>query len=259
MNPQLPAERHQRILNELHQTGRIIAQQLATSMGVSIDTVRRDLTELAAQGLLVKVHGGAVQKSEAYLPRAERVGLHHASKVAIGQTAVNLIRPGQTVLFDNSTTVLEIARHIPHDLAFTAITHSLHTALELASHPQVDVIMLGGKIDRKEMMCSDGETFERLSQFNADLCFLGICGLHPDIGVTTSHYEDMLIKQALVRQSQVVVAPVSQDKLNQVLPFRMCPIDALDYLLLETAPSAEDRQAFEQAGVTILLAEGNSP
>ncbi|MCB6185188.1 DeoR/GlpR family DNA-binding transcription regulator [Leeia sp. TBRC 13508] len=252
MNQPLAIERQQQILDSLEKQGRVIAQQLAQRFGVSIDTIRRDLTDLATQNLLVKVHGGAVKKTAPSLPRETREHLHKAAKTEIGKLCAALIKPGQTVFFDNSTTVLEIVRHIPQTLMFTGITHSLPTAVALASLPNANTIMIGGQINQKEMMCADTETIARITNFRPDIGFLGICAIHVDAGITTDTYEDMLIKQAIVNQSQLVVAPVSPDKFNQSSPYLVCPVSAIDILALDKLPDESAMEGFIPSGVQLL-------
>src|SRR5580698_5151234 len=142
----LTSERKQLILARLKQDGKIVAKDFSLEMVVSEDTIRRDLRELAQEGLLQRVHGGALPSSPAIIDFAGREEIRHEGKVAIGRAAAAMIQPNQVVILDGGTTSREIARHLPPGLAATVVTHSPTIALELVHHPTIEVILLGGRL-----------------------------------------------------------------------------------------------------------------
>src|SRR3981189_856400 len=107
----LTTQRKQHILDVLRRTGQVIAKDLSQELGLSEDTIRRDLRELAAEGLLQRVHGGALPASPAVAKFAARQALATDGKIAIGQAAARMIRPGQVVFIDGGTTAIQLVRH----------------------------------------------------------------------------------------------------------------------------------------------------
>src|SRR5436305_3054633 len=133
----LTSDRKQQLLARLRTDGRLIAKQLSVEFGVSEDTIRRDLREMAREGLLQRVHGGALPSSPAIVDFAGREQIRHEGKVAIGRAAAALIQPGQVVILDGGTTSREIARHLSSQLHATVITPSPTIAVELVENKAV--------------------------------------------------------------------------------------------------------------------------
>src|SRR5262249_54275663 len=139
----LTAERRQAILDRITIDGKVVASELVVSLGVSEDTVRRDLRELDSQGLVRLVHGGALPPRSGVAQHfAERRPIAPAGKAAIGAAAVGLVRPNDVVLVSGGTTVLEFARRLPDDLRATILTTGPDIALALVDRPGLEVIAL---------------------------------------------------------------------------------------------------------------------
>jgi len=147
----LTRQRKQHILSVLQRDGNVVAKSLSEELALSEDTIRRDLRELAAEGLLQRVHGGALPVARAEADFAGRLQLATAEKVAIGRAAARLVRPGQVVLIDGGTTAVQMARHLPASLQATVVTHSPSVAVELAGHAGIEVVLIGGRLFRHSM------------------------------------------------------------------------------------------------------------
>jgi DeoR/GlpR family transcriptional regulator of sugar metabolism len=155
----LAAERRDMLVTRLRRDGKLVARDLATELGLSEDSVRRDLRELAAAGLCQRVYGGALPVSPALGTLKARTEIAPESKRRIAARAAEMITPGTTVILDSGTTAIEIARALPPDLAATVITHSPTTAAALAEHPTVDVFILGGRLFKHSVAaCGGGGT-----------------------------------------------------------------------------------------------------
>src|SRR6476620_11564279 len=120
----LTRERKTHILEVLRCDRRIVAKDISRELGLSEDTIRRDLRELASEGLLQRVHGGALPASPAVVDFAGRQRIASQPKAAIGRAAAAMVRPGQLVFLDGGTTAVQMARHLPRDLRATIVTHS---------------------------------------------------------------------------------------------------------------------------------------
>jgi DeoR/GlpR family transcriptional regulator of sugar metabolism len=142
----LTSHRKQHILDVLRRTGQVVAKELSQELGLSEDTIRRDLRELAAEGLLQRVHGGALPASPAMGDFASRLNVATDEKRMIGRAAARMVHPGQVVILDGGTTAVQIARHFPAELRATVVTHSPTIAVELVENGNIDVILIGGKL-----------------------------------------------------------------------------------------------------------------
>lgn len=218
----LTEQRKRILLERLKRQGRIIAKDMSAELDLSEDTIRRDLRELAAAGLLLRVHGGALPASPTVANLDARRSMAVAEKQRLGQAGARLIEPGQTVFIDGGTTNLELVRHLPLDVKATIITHSPIIAAALEPHRNVEVIVIGGSLLRHSMVSIGAVALEAISRLHADLCFIGLTGLHPQEGATTGNYEEAAIKRAIIGRSADVVTLVTAEKLGAVSAHVIC-------------------------------------
>lgn len=251
----LPEERRQHILEELRRTGKVVAAELSQRYSVSEDTIRRDLRELADAGMLKRVHGGALPISPATGTYLERTRQSVEAKVHLAEAAAQLVRDGQVILFGGGTTNTEIAHHLPPMLRAMAITISPLIALTLASYPNIEVVLIGGRMHKRELVTADAEAIRQLRQFNADLGFLGICSLHPEMGITGNQYEDIALMQTIIEQSGEVATTVTAEKLGTVAPYQIAPLHALTHLIAEAQVPAETLAVYREHGVNLIIAD----
>ena len=250
----LTEERRQTILDLLRRDGKVIAVELCARLGVSPDTVRRDLQELADIGLLRRVHGGALPPAVGALPYAARRRQAPAAKAAIAEATCRLLSPGQVILLDAGTTTLEVARHLPPDLHATVVTNSPPIADLLGEHRSVEVSMLGGRLSKEARATVGAATIEALHLIHADILVLGVCSLHPDIGITVSDLEESYVKRAMIASAAMVVAVSSADKLGSSGPFVVAPLDELTHLVTERGCSDLDLSPYRERGIEVVLA-----
>jgi DeoR/GlpR family transcriptional regulator of sugar metabolism len=249
----LTTQRKQRILAHLHAQGQVVAKTLSKELGTSEDTLRRDLRELAAEGKLQRVHGGALPASPAVGNTFARGGIAHEDKVALGKLGASLIKPGQVALLDGGTTALQLAQHIAPDLRATIVTHSPVIATALAAHAHIEIIMLGGKLFRHSMVNMGAQTVEAVSQLHIDLYVMGVTGVHPTAGLTTGDYEEAALKRAFHARAAETVVLASSEKLLTASAYAIAPLHALATLIVAAHTPNETRRAFETLGIKILL------
>lgn len=252
-NPtELPELRRQKILLTLERDGKVLASELSQHFEVSEDTIRRDLKELADAGLLHRVHGGA-------LPRAVHSGkdylTRHAqpdsTKLVLAKAAAERVRDGQVIVLDSGTTTLEIARALPLDLKATVITNSPPVVVALARHAGIDVIIAGGRLNREPMALTGVEAVNLMRSVRADVVFLGVCAMHPEIGISVSNREELFVKQAMVDGASEVVAAVTADKLGTAEPFVMAPITRVQTIITEHFIPSGNLDAYRQLGIQV--------
>jgi DeoR/GlpR family transcriptional regulator of sugar metabolism len=248
----LTAERRQFIIEILHRDKKVLSSELSNELKVSEDTIRRDLRELAEAGLLQRVHGGALLTSPATASYADRQKQAPKEKEAIAKAAAKLVRPGQVVILDGGTTTLQVAHHLPLDLVATVVTNSPPIALALAEHPQIETIVLGGKLDRQALVNVGVTAIDTLRSIRADICMLGVCSLHPEIGISVANLDEAHVKRAMIASAAETIGLATEAKLDTAANYVVDTIQALAYLV--TAPSVDrDRlSTYAALGITIV-------
>jgi DeoR/GlpR family transcriptional regulator of sugar metabolism len=250
----LKGTRQELILEALRRDGRVQASELAARLGVSDDTVRRDLSELAEAGLVQRVHGGALPTSPALPAFADRERQAPEAKRAIARAAAALVRDGQAVFLDGGTTARLVARHLPPERRATVITHSPPTAEALMEHPSVDVLLLGGRVLKLSRAAVGAATVEAVRAIRADLYFLGVNGLHPELGISTHDLEEAHVKRAMIESAAETVALVSSEKLGTAGRYTVAPASELTHLITERAAPDDLVAPFESLGITVVRA-----
>ncbi|WP_299999823.1 DeoR/GlpR family DNA-binding transcription regulator [uncultured Cedecea sp.] len=248
----LSSQRKQQILALLARDNQVMSSELSVQFAVSEDSIRRDLRELAAEGLLQRVYGGALPVSAAIAPFETRKNVQISSKQRIARTAVQLIQPGQVVIIDGGTTTTEMVKLLPQNLPFTAITHSPSIALALVDFPLVEVIMLGGQLYRHSLVSVGSAVLESIARINADLFFMGVTGVHKTAGLTTGNYEEAGVKRALAARAAETIVMVSQEKLNSASAFVIGELTLASSFIFDGEPDKTMRQVLEQKQITLI-------
>ncbi|MGF1475567.1 MAG: DeoR/GlpR family DNA-binding transcription regulator [Geminicoccaceae bacterium] len=250
----LSQERKSYLLSILQRTGRIVAKDAADDLRLSEDTIRRDLRELAKDGKLKRVHGGAVPMAPANAPFSRRLAIATPEKTAIGRRAAGMIRPGQVAFIDGGTTALQLAGHLPPDLDATIITHSPNVAMELAEHARVDIELVGGRLFRHSIVTCGAATLAWLDRYRPDICFIGATGIHTEMGITTGNSEEAEVKRAIIALSGTAVLLASPEKLGSVSPFELARWPDIDCLVVSAGSLSTANRMFSHLGCEILSA-----
>ena len=252
----LTTQRKQLLLARLQQDGQIVAKAFSEELGISEDTVRRDLRELAAEGRLQRVHGGALPASAAVGNLQTREQLAPEDKRALGRAGAALVLPGQVVILDGGTTSLQVVQHLPLDLRATVVTHSPTVAVALAGHAQVEVLMLGGRLFRHSMVNVGASVVEAAAQLRVDLYLMGVTGVHAETGLTTGDFEEAAVKRALHQRAAETVVLASLDKLGTASPFSVAPLRELAALVVPAATPRSLRKKLQAGGAKVEIAAG---
>lgn len=227
----LTSQRRSLLLERLAREGRLVATDLATELAVSEDTIRRDLRDLASEGRLLRVHGGALPLSPTHQTMARRRDMAADEKSSLAQRAAALIRPGMTVIVDGGTTHQALPRFLPNDLECTIVTHSPAFAAALEPFARIDIILIGGRVFRHSMVATGSVTQEAYSRLRADLCLLGVTGLHPTAGLSTGDPEEAALKSTILRAAGEVAVLATRDKLGVSSPWGIAPLTAVATLV----------------------------
>lgn len=217
----LTTSRKALLLARLEQDGQLAVTSLANELGLSEDTLRRDLRDLAADGKLIRVHGGAVPASPTHQRLAVREGMYSAEKQQLARAVVGLIRPGMVVIIDGGTTHAHLTGVLPEGLACTVVTHSPAIAVSLERHERIEVVLLGGRMFRHSMVAMGPETALAYGRLAADLCLLGVTGVHTQLGLTTGDSTEAELKRVMIGAAAETVVLATPDKIGRASPWQI--------------------------------------
>ena len=248
----LTTQRKQYILELLKKEGQIVAKTLSQGLGLSEDTIRRDLRELAKDGLLQRVHGGALPASPAVVNFAEREKIASEAKKAIGKAASRLIQSGQVVIVDGGTTTVQLVRHFPRDLKATVVTHSPTIAVELVNHANIEVILIGGRLFKHSVVTVGAAAIEAIKGIRADSYFMGVTGIHIEAGLSTGDLEEAYIKRALSQSAAETIVLASAEKINAASSYIIGPVSDLSTLVTEQSIADDVLEPYKQLGITVI-------
>ncbi|MGW5095709.1 DeoR/GlpR family DNA-binding transcription regulator [Streptomyces nodosus] len=252
----LAAERHRRIVAEIGRLKFVTTDDLTTLLGVSHETVRRDLALLERRGELSRVHGGATGPQAPVgeeAPFSERSGTLALEKEAIGRAAAALIEPNQTVVIDVGTTALEVARALPADHVGVVATPSLLVAAELSTRPRVEVLVSGGRLRAGDLACSSAQAVEFFGDLRADAVFVGSGGIAP-YGLTDFHLDEVATKRAMLANASHRYVLADSSKFGRTAAHRVCELDGFDAVISDKPCPAELRTALDRAGSGLIVA-----
>jgi DeoR family transcriptional regulator, aga operon transcriptional repressor len=251
-HPRYRADRLRRILDLVGADSTAAVADLAEALGVSAATIRRDLSQLAKHGLVVRSHGGALRAELAYeLPIRYRTTTQVAEKRRIAALAASLVEDGAVVGLTGGTTTMEVGRALATRQNMTVVTNALNIGAELALRPNIRLVMTGG-IARSASFELSGPVAERtIQEYNIDAAFVGVDGFDSVAGCTTHNDSEALTNAMLVRRAARVIVVADSTKLGKVKFAQICTTDAVDLLVTDAAASEDQVAAFERAGVKV--------
>jgi DeoR family transcriptional regulator, fructose operon transcriptional repressor len=242
-------DRHQRIRALLSTLQRVSTERIMSDLGVSRETVRRDLLDLEALGELRRVHGGAIKPAdEATI--AERAHTHVKSKIAIVKAATGVIASGQTLFIDAGTTTALLAEELAKLANLTIITNSIDVALKMRGAAEQnetanEVVLLGGSISDRAMATTGGTTIAEIRRYRADVALLSPVGVDHRSGASNFDHGETEVARAMVDSADRVVILADYSKIGQRSRIAYCPPDRIDLLIT-------NRKATEAADFPLL-------
>ena len=247
--------RHQQILRMLAEQGTLSIVDLAEKFDVSAMTIRRDLNQLAAAGLLVRTRGGAAAPASGSFepPFALRERTRTEAKREIAAAAADMVIDGQTVLLDGGTTGLAIAEALAgRNLTVCAL--NVRVAQVLSAESSMRVMLPGGFIRPGEFSLVGPDAEATLSRFRFDVYLMTASGLSVDAGITEWNIEDAAVKRAALGAARRTVLVADAGKFGAEAFVRICPLSAVDQVVTDAALSQEHRQDLAAAGAKLVVA-----
>lgn len=225
---------------------------LSLELNISEDTIRRDLNELNSKGFLKKVYGGAFRIEEKQKNAFDVTIINEDKKNKIGNKAISLLSNGQVIIISGGTTNLAFSKLIPSNLVATIYTYSLPIAMQLSQHPNIELIFIGGKLQKNAMVTIGLDVIQILSKVKADICFMGSSSINTKLGLTEMGYEVSVVKKAMLEASDKVVCMVTSEKLNTKMPHLVCELKQLNTIITDLSPFDKKLEDFQKAGVKLL-------
>lgn len=248
----LKEERHAFILHQVNLHNKVLSADLSQQINVSDDTIRRDLQQLADDGKIIKVHGGALSPSFHSGHHTPKEVYGYKQKNIIAQKAVSLIKDGMFVLSGGGTTIIELARALPPGLHATFISGSIPALFEYSSHPNIEVIAIGDKISKNSKITVGPEAISKIKEIKADLCFLGVNAMNLENGVSDNDWDVVQVKKAMIESTRRLVCLTISEKINSQQPIQVCDIKKIDTLITELPADNEILKPYVQAGITVI-------
>ena len=252
-----PDPRRQQMLNLLEETGTLNVGELADRFGVSLVTVRKDLDELGAEGLLDRTFGGAVFSHRSRFNRSflQRALEHRQEKRAIAAAALEYIQDGDTIILDAGTTTLCLAQVLKEQVKNVfVITCSVPVALELSS-AGYDILLLGGMVRNKSLALLGRETLRIIERYRADKAFLGSTGFTAEMGHSTPNPDDAQIKEALIRIADKTYVLVDSSKYGHNCLTSFAQLRDVQLTITDSGLPRSKAKALEVIGARLRIVE----
>ncbi len=247
-------ERRKRILELIETQGRVTVPDLCRMFQVSEMTIRRDLREMDRDGLLRRVHGGAVSgRGRGFEPPLlTRSMSRKEQKQRIGRKAAEMIFEGDTIALDVGTTTLEIARALNSRHNLTIVTASLPIANELAGRADIRLILAGGIVRPGELSMIGHIAEQSFRDFFFDKVFLGVGGISLEAGLTEYNLEDAQVKKAMIRGAQQVIVVSDSSKFGRTAFAFVSPLSEVDIIITDDELDSGFRVQLEKVGIKVI-------
>ncbi|WPU93841.1 DeoR/GlpR family DNA-binding transcription regulator [Mucilaginibacter sabulilitoris] len=245
-------ERFEYILSKLRLNDIAEYAQLSTELGVSEDTIRRDINELAEAGMITKVKGGARPKAIIPATYQEREVYASADKRIIAEKAAKLFKDGQVVVFDGGTTPFLIASFLPRYINITLITHSYPIANLTFQFPNIELVFAGGTASKQSKISTGFDVLKKYNAMHADISILGVHSLHPNYGVTDPVLAEAEVKTRISEMSDRLIVVPTAEKLNNISTIKICKTESIDLLITNLNPDNLLLQPYRKLGIQFL-------
>lgn len=248
-------ERRHSILKILEQEKTAYTAELAERLGVSAMTIRRDFEMMAKQGLVTIIRGGAALNiGSAVMYRMNyRQTQMPLEKQRIAEYCANMVQEGNSVFLDCGTTVERIAEALSRKSNITVLTNSLNGAQILSSAKKIQLIMVSGEFSEEQQGFGGQITSNFMERFNVDIYFLGVVGLDPVQGLTSSSVMDGETSRSVMRHAKRVIAVLDHTKLGYVYFEKIADVNEIDLIVTDTGADAEIVRQIRAKGGNIIM------
>lgn len=248
--------RHRFILEQLEEKGMIQVHQVASKLGVTGATIRRDLRILESRHMLRRGYGNAypVRERATDPPLSEKYKVKTYEKDKIAESALSLLEENDSFMITSGSTIEGFARKLESIGDIFAVTPSIHIAHILAKKPGVEVYVLGGKVVKEALSARDSTTIDNARRIRCDKLFFSCDGFDLTAGVTSAYIEESQLNIAMFQACSRRILLADSSKLGKVGPGKTCDLRDLDVLVTDSSLSRSAREQIEALGVKVILA-----
>lgn len=253
---QLANERLQQIEHIIRERQHIRVAVLSEMLGVSEPTIRRDLQKLETMGRIRREHGGAmiVEKSAPELPVRQRVAECATEKRRIGQAAAQLVQDGETIFLGSGTTTQEVVRYLDDKKNLTVITNALNIAIQLASNPNINVIITGGVLRHSELSMIGHIVEQTLKELHADKAIISTRAISISEGLTNDNFLETMTDRIIIQFAHEVILLADHTKFGKVTTGVVAPITAIHKIVTDDQTPMVMIQQLRKSGITVIQA-----
>lgn len=250
----LPIERQQKMIDLLIIKKVIKMPELQEELGISIDTLRRDINALAKQGKIKKIYGGIklVEPKFGESSMEERMISHLKEKEAIAKTCHDYIEDGDCIYLDSGSTTYQIAKYIKEKRNLTVITNSVPVILELMN-TDIELIIIGGKIRKQEQSVVTYDYLFQFDQLNIQKAFICASGITTDKGVSDFNVEEAIARKKIIDLSHEVYIAADSSKFGKNVMVNIANLDAIDYVITDSEIDEAFIDSFREIGTELVV------
>ncbi len=251
----LAIERRREILSRLEANGKVIVAELARDFDVTEETIRRDLEKLDKEGLASKTYGGAVSRSGLGhdIPYKVRMAVNVEQKEKIAEKTASLIRDGERLMVDSSSTAIYIIRKLKAKKNLTVITNSVEILLELADKSDWTVLSTGGILKEGALSLNGSSAEKMINSYHVDTAICSCKGVDAVLGITDSNEKDSLIKQAMFASAERRILALDTGKFNVKSFVKVAAISDVDMLVTDSHPGEFWQNECAERGVELIF------
>lgn len=253
----LAQERLYEIARYLREHKRARVEELATHLDVSRVTIRNDLEKLHKQGIIEKVHGGAIV-TEHFMPEfnfREKIVQNFDAKMKIAKVCSEMIKDGDSLILDAGTTTFQIARMLKQKTGLHIITNSLPIITEMMSNPDVKITILGGELRPVALSMVDSFAYEKLEKIRVAKAFLGAMGVDIKAGFTSSNLLEAQTKQRMMNCARETFIVASFYKMGKIAPFHFAGFKDVTALITDDESPARTIRELRKKGLKVIIAK----
>jgi DeoR/GlpR family transcriptional regulator of sugar metabolism len=252
----LKEERHQRIVETVRQNRQVTVAELSCTFGVSDVTIRRDLRELAAQGVLRRAHGGAIAAVPAppEHPIVQRMSQAETCKACIGRSAAALVSDGESVFIGSGSTAAYVVRNLVSRKDLTVVTNALTVATELATATDVTVVVTGGMMRPSELSLVGHITEQALREVRVDKVLIGMRAISLEAGMTNDYLPEVMTDRTIIEMAPELIVVADHTKFGKVASAYVAPVQRITTLVTDAAADPEVLAPLEELGIRVLVA-----
>ena len=248
-------ERKQKILDIISREGKVKVNELSALFDISEVTIRMDLADLETNGMLTRIHGGAVSSYKTYhnMSLQQRLVANQEKKIAIANKIVSMIEENDTIMLNSGTTTLQVFRAIPQKMNLSFVTNSIPIALEAGNNPNFNVVLLGGTINSKYQFVYGDEALSQLERYHADKLILSVDGINMQNGLTTYYEREAAISKMMMSRGATRIIAADSTKIGRTAFAKISDLNEADYIITnESSATNEEIHALSKSVQNII-------